>query len=97
VLANVRRAAQGVADYYNHHLQEGIILVGFDPRRGNYEFAIEIASILAANNIPLQIIIEESTPTPVLAYLANSNEEITGVINLTASHNKLALARANKA
>jgi phosphomannomutase len=90
VLANVRRAAQGVADYYNQHVKQGVILIGFDPRRGNYEFAIAIASILAANTIPLKIILEESTPTPVLAYLANSNEEITGVINLTASHNKYA-------
>jgi phosphoglucomutase len=88
VLANVQRAAQGVAEYYGRHLGRGFILIGFDPRRGNYEFAIEIASILAANNIPVKIILEEPTPTPVLAYLANSDEEISGVINLTGSHNR---------
>lgn len=87
-MANVQRVAQGVAEYYNRHLKQGFILIGFDPRRGNHEFAIEIASILAANGIPVRIILEEPTPTPVLAYLANSDEEISGVINLTASHNR---------
>jgi phosphomannomutase len=87
-LANVRRVTQGVADFYARHVKHGSILVGFDPRRGNYEFAIEVASILAANIIPVKIILEEPTPTPVLAYIANSNNDISGVINLTASHNK---------
>ena len=72
VLANVQRATQGVAEYYGRHLGRGFILIGFDPRGGNYEFAIEIASILAANNIPVKIILEEPTPTPVLAYLASA-------------------------
>jgi len=88
VLDNVRRAAQGVADYHNQHVKQGSILIGFDSRKGNHEFAREVASILAANNISVRIILEEPTPTPVLAYLANSDEEIIGVINLTASHNK---------
>jgi phosphoglucomutase len=88
VLANVRRAAQGVAEYYNQHVKQGCILIGFDSRKGNNEFAREVASIVAANGIPVRLIVEEPTPTPVLAYLANSDAEITGVINLTASHNK---------
>ncbi|MDQ1279936.1 MAG: hypothetical protein QG670_1198 [Thermoproteota archaeon] len=88
IMANVQRATQGVAEYYNRHLKEGFILIGFDPRKGNREFAKEVASILAANSIPVRIILEEPTPTPVLAYLVNSSEEAAGVINLTASHNR---------
>jgi len=87
-LPNVQRAAQGVSEYYNNNIKKGRILIGYDPRGSNQEFASETASILAANHVPVDIIIEEPTPTPVLAYLANSSEEITGVINLTASHNK---------
>ncbi len=87
-LPNVQRAAQGVSEYYNNYLKRGKILIGYDPRGSNQEYAKEIASILAANLVPVEIIIEEPTPTPVLAYLANSSEEISGVINLTASHNK---------
>ena len=87
VLPNVQRAAQGVAEYYNRHIKKGSMLLGFDPRRGNREFAAEVASILAYNNIPVRIVLDEPTPTPVLAYLAHSDEQIAGVVNLTASHN----------
>jgi phosphomannomutase len=88
VLTNIQRAALGVAMFYQNHLKQGSILIGFDPRRGNYDFAIEVSCILAANNIHVRVVLEEPTPTPVLAYLASSDEQIAGVINLTASHNK---------
>jgi len=39
VIANIRRGVQGVADYYNDQIKEGYILIGFDPREGNEEFA----------------------------------------------------------
>lgn len=88
VLTNVLRATQGVSEYYNQRIRRGSVLIGFDPRRGNQEFAKEVACVLASNSIPVRIILEEPTPTPVLAYLAHSNEEIAGVVNLTASHNR---------
>jgi phosphoglucomutase len=87
-LSNVRRVAQGVADYYKERIKKGSILVGFDPRKNNPDFARETSRILAANGVPVKIIIEEPTPTPVLAYLANTDEGIAGVVNLTASHNR---------
>ncbi|RKY36819.1 MAG: hypothetical protein DRP72_03710, partial [Candidatus Omnitrophota bacterium] len=82
----IRRATQGIAEYCHKFIGEGKILVGFDTRLNNLEFAKEVASILAGNGIEV-IIIGEPTPTPVLAYLANSSSQIKGVINLTASHN----------
>ncbi|MFA6384459.1 MAG: UTP--glucose-1-phosphate uridylyltransferase, partial [Candidatus Omnitrophota bacterium] len=86
---NIRRAAQGVADYYKEAKLTGAILIGFDPRGHNAEWAKDIASVLSGNGIPVKIVISEPTPTPALAYLASSsNEAISGVINLTASHNK---------
>lgn len=88
VLETLQRATQGVAEYYKRNVKQGSILVGFDPRKGNLDFCKEVASILAGNNVPVRIVVEEPTPTPVLAYLANSNEEIAGVVNLTASHNE---------
>ncbi len=36
----------------------------------------------------METILEEPAPTPVLAYLAHSDERITGVTNLTVSHNR---------
>ncbi|MCX5701158.1 MAG: selenide, water dikinase SelD [Candidatus Omnitrophica bacterium] len=97
VSPNVRRTVQGVADYYHYEKAEqaksgktderDTILIGFDPRRGNPGFAVEAASILAANNIKVEIVLEEPTPTPVLAYRANNSKHIFGVINLSASHN----------
>ncbi len=88
VLPNVLRAAQGVAEYHKRHIKKGSILLGFDPRRGNREFGREIAALLASDDIPVEIILEEPTPTPVLAYMAHSNERIVGIVNLTASHNR---------
>lgn len=88
VLDNVRRAAQGVAEYYRRRIQRGAILIGYDPRRDNAAFAMDTAALLGVNDIPVQLLRDEPTPTPVLAYLANSDPTITGVINLTASHNR---------
>jgi phosphomannomutase len=85
VLGNVRRAAQGVAEYYRCQIQRGAILIGFDPRHDNDVFALDTAALLAVNDIHVKLLREEPTPTPVLAYLANSDPSITGVINLTAS------------
>jgi len=83
----VARTAQGVADYHNATVGKGSILIGYDPRKGNTTFVKDTAALLAANGIPVKVIFDEPTPTPVLGYLANSNTNITGVVNFTASHN----------
>jgi len=49
---NIQRAAQGVAEYYKQANLSGAMLLGFDPRGNNAEWAKEIASIMVGNGIP---------------------------------------------
>jgi phosphomannomutase len=68
------------------------MIIGYDPRQDNVRNVKETARIFAAHNIPVKIIVAEPTPTPVLAYLANSGllepgREVFGTVNFTASHN----------
>ncbi|MFC2048847.1 hypothetical protein ACFLR5_01345 [Elusimicrobiota bacterium] len=88
ILENIKRMAQATALYYHRDIKEGAILIGFDTRKDNPEYARLTASILAANNVPVRIIESDVTPTPVLGYLANSDTGVGGVIDFTASHNK---------
>lgn len=84
---NITRVVQGIALYFINNIKEGSILVGFDPRQDNHIHAKTTASVLAANGISVKIIPNEPTPTPVLAFLASTTDDIKGVINFTASHN----------
>ncbi|HSV43966.1 MAG TPA: hypothetical protein VLJ10_05365, partial [Candidatus Bathyarchaeia archaeon] len=83
---NAPRDAYAVAMYMTEMEPDGTVLISFDPRKGNADSAKRSAQILAAFGIK-SIFINEPTPTPVLAYLAQSSKEIRGVINYTASHN----------
>jgi len=82
----VARITQGLAEYLHQHAPGKIILIGYDTRRENQMRAREVACILAANKIKVNIIVDNFSPTPVLAYLASSVESVGGVVNLTASH-----------
>jgi hypothetical protein len=95
---NIRRMAEGHARYYDSQVTETDInkkpymIIGYDPRQDNVRNVKETARIFAAHNIPVKIIVAEPTPTPVLAYLANSGllepgREVFGTVNFTASHN----------
>ncbi|MFP4473545.1 MAG: hypothetical protein ACLFPX_06755 [Candidatus Omnitrophota bacterium] len=84
---HVARLAQGTANWFKKAHPDGKVLVGYDPRQGNPEFARLTAQIMAANGIRVKIVAAEPTPTPVLAYLGGSDAEVEGVINFTASHN----------
>ncbi|HRZ39863.1 MAG TPA: hypothetical protein P5246_02535, partial [Candidatus Omnitrophota bacterium] len=83
---NVPRDAYAAAKYTAKAEPGKAMLVGYDPREGNNASAKLIASINAAQGVRT-IIINEPTPTPVLAVIAQSDEMIGGVVNLTASHN----------
>ncbi len=86
-VANVRRAAQGTVEYMLKYEPGKELVLGYDTREGNEGLIKEVASIAVANGIKVKIVANEPTPTPVLAYLAASDEKVGGVVNLTASHN----------
>lgn len=95
---NVRRVAQGIADYLNHDpvssvglnqnidsKKTGPIVVGFDTRFLSDRFAIAVAEVLAGNNLPV-ILSRADCPSPVASYAVRALGAWAGVM-ITASHN----------
>lgn len=84
--ANVRRCAQGFADYVLAHYDGGeSIVVGYDKRFHSENFAAAVAEVLAANGLKVYLT-DGATPTPVIAY-SIVNKSAVGGVNITASHN----------
>lgn len=95
---NVRRVAQGIADYLKGAppstagiVQNGggnksaPIVVGFDTRFLSDRFAIAVAEVLAGNDLPV-ILSRADCPSPVAA-LAVRAQHARGGVMITASHN----------
>ena len=84
--ANVRRCAQGFADYMisQGHAGEWIVL-GYDKRFHSENFAAAAAEVLAANGL-LVYLTDGPTPTPVISYTVVA-KSAAGAVNITASHN----------
>lgn len=84
--ANVRRCAQGFAEYLvdKGHAGEWVV-VGHDKRFLSENFAASVAEVLAANGLRVYLT-DGATPTPVISYSVVHKEAIGGV-NITASHN----------
>jgi len=84
--ANVRRCAQGFADYLLAHYDKGEwVVVGNDKRFQSENFAAAAAEVLAANGLHVYLT-DGATPTPVIAY-SIVNKQTVGGLNITASHN----------
>ncbi len=92
--ANVRLAAQGVADYLKAELansnsalygRKPVVIVGYDTRFLGREFSLSVAEVLTANGL-IPLLCNRDTPTPVIAFTIRKRKAIGG-INLTASHN----------
>ncbi len=86
---NVRRCAQGFANYLKEHyapeeVQRGVV-VGGDRRFASEDFTAAVAEVLAANHIPVHFT-GASTPTPVISYSVVARHAL-GAVNITASHN----------
>lgn len=83
---NVRRCAQGFADYLNSngHKDEWVV-IGYDKRFQSESFAAACAEVIAANNLRVYLT-GEATPTPVISYSVVDKGAL-GAINITASHN----------
>src|SRR6266498_1955508 len=66
--ANVRACAQATARYFREAgaASRGIV-VGYDTRFASEEFAVAVAEVLAANNVPVQLC-DRAAPTPVIGF-----------------------------
>jgi phosphomannomutase len=84
--ANVRRCAQGFAEFLvaQGHTGHGVV-VGHDRRFASEYFAAAAAEVLAGNGLHVHLT-DRETPTPVIAY-AVKDLGAAGAINITASHN----------
>jgi alpha-D-glucose phosphate-specific phosphoglucomutase len=84
--ANVRRCAQGFADYLLQNGKKGEwVIVGHDKRFLSEYFARAVAEVLAANELRVYLT-DGATPTPVISY-AVVDKKAVGAVNITASHN----------
>ncbi len=83
---NVRRCAQGFADYLNNlgHRDEWVV-VGHDKRFHSENFAAAVSEVLAGNGFRVYLT-DGATPTPAIAFSV-VNKQAVGAVNITASHN----------
>ncbi len=83
---NVRRCAQGFADYFISQGNQGKwVVIGYDQRFLSEQFARAAAEVLAGNGLRVYLT-HTATPTPVIAF-AVINKKAAGALNITASHN----------
>lgn len=92
--ANVRLAAQGIADYLKSELahaqsaisnRKPVVILGYDTRFLGREFTLAAAEVLTANGL-IPLLCNRDAPTPVIAHTIRARKAIGG-INMTASHN----------
>jgi phosphomannomutase len=84
--ANVRRCAQGFANYLLESGHQGkTVVVGHDRRFDSEHFAEASAEVMAANGFSV-LLTEGATPTPAISF-AVGHQKACGGINITASHN----------
>jgi alpha-D-glucose phosphate-specific phosphoglucomutase len=86
---NVRAVAQAVADYLNDSraqtAADAPVVIGFDTRFLSDRFAIAVAEVLAANELPV-VLSRADCPTPVASYAVHALQARAGIM-ITASHN----------
>ena len=83
---NVRRVAQAIAEYF---IEVGGVgaqtIVGFDTRFLSDRYAVEVARVLAGNNLIVHLT-NADAPTPAVSFAVKEKGAIGGVM-ITASHN----------
>jgi phosphomannomutase len=83
---NVRRAAQGFANYLaDQGYDDSDVIVGYDKRFAAEHFGAAAAEVMSANGFHVWLT-DTATPTPVISY-AIVERGASGAINITASHN----------
>jgi phosphomannomutase len=83
--ANVRRVAQGAAQYMRTRSNEPVAVVGYDCRFASEDFAQAVAEIFASNGIKT-LIFDRPSPTQVASWTV-IDQKATGAGVITASHN----------
>jgi phosphomannomutase len=83
--ANVRRVAQGAADYMRSRSSDPLAVVGYDCRFASDDFARAVAEIFAANGVRT-LIFDRPSPTQVASWTV-IERKATGAAVITASHN----------
>lgn len=92
--ANLRLAAQGVADYLNEELNRSgsaiygrkpVVILGHDTRFLGRDFTLAAAEVLELSGLT-PLLCQRDAPTPVIAHTIRDRKAIGG-INMTASHN----------
>ncbi|MEV0458825.1 phospho-sugar mutase [Catellatospora methionotrophica] len=84
-LAVVRQAAAGLVNWLITQEPGGLVVIGYDARRGSHEFALETARVATGSGLRAALL-PRPLPTPVLAYAVRAMDAVAGVM-VTASHN----------
>ncbi len=83
--ANVRRVAQGAAEYIRSLSKDPLAVVGYDCRFASEDFARTVADVFAANGVRT-LIFDRPSPTQVASWTV-IDRKATGAAVVTASHN----------
>jgi phosphomannomutase len=83
--ANVRRVAQGAAEYMKSRTADPLGVVGYDCRFASEDFARTVADIFATNGVRT-LIFDRPSPTQVASWTV-IERKATGAAVVTASHN----------
>jgi len=83
--ANVRRVAQGTAEYMRSRSKDPLAVVGYDCRFASEDFARAVAEIFATNGVRT-LIFDRPSPTQVASWTV-IDRKATGAAVITASHN----------
>jgi phosphomannomutase len=83
--ANVRRVAQGTAEYLRSRSNDPLAIVGYDCRFASEDFARTVADIFATNGVRTMIF-DRPSPTQVASWTV-IDRKATGAAVITASHN----------
>ena len=82
---NVRRVAQGAAQYMKSRANEPLAIVGYDCRFASEDFAQTVALVFAANGIKT-LLFDRPSPTQVVSWTV-LDRKANGGAAITASHN----------
>jgi phosphomannomutase len=83
--ANVRRVAQGAAEYMRSLSGDPLAVVGYDCRFASEDFARTVADVFAANGLRT-LMFDRPSPTQVASWTV-IDRNATGAAVVTASHN----------